>query len=219
MRKVKYRCPACKTVQWIEYSPILSRSLQCRKCQAKFNATYSRPNGAASQKNRAPQPLAPGKNPGKACPGQPSRRAGIAPTAGVRPSIVLRIAYSVPRKYRQARLAAESLGQRLGSYPLSALRYPLLLLIAATLIVAGFGFVHVITGSNLSAPHIVCKSSFGYSETFIKIDRITGMPWVFAKIKYPVGCRVLQETGHIESNEAFERRIKRKFVQVNRIVN
>ena len=215
MRKVKYRCPACKTVQWVEYLPILFWSLQCRKCQARFNATYSKPNGAVSQKNRAVG--VPERR--DACPGQQSRLAGIAPTAGVRPSIVLRIAYSVPRKYRQARLAAESLGQRLGSYPLSALRYPLLLLIAATLIVAGFGFVHVITGSNLSAPHIVCKSSFGYSETFIKIDRITGMPWVFAKIKYPVGCRVLQETGHIESNEAFERRIKRKFVQVNRIVN
>ncbi len=198
MRKVKYRCPACKTVQWVEYSPILSRTLQCQKCQAKFNAAYSKPNGAASQKNRAPQPLAPGKNPDKACPGQPHR---VAPTAGVRPSIVLRIAYNV---------------QRLGSYPLSALRYPLLLLIAATSIVVGFGFVHVITGSNLSAPHIVCKSSFGYSETFIKIDRITGMPWIFAKLRYPVGCRILQETGHIESDEAFESRINREFVQLNR---
>jgi len=198
MRKVKYRCPACKTVQWVEYSPILSRTLQCQKCQAKFNAAYSKPNGAASQKNRAPQPLAPGKNPDKACPGQPHR---VAPTADVRPSIVLRIAYNV---------------QRLGSYPLSALRYPLLLLIAATSIVVGFGFVHVITGSNLSAPHIVCKSSFGYSETFIKIDRITGMPWIFAKLRYPVGCRILQETGHIESDEAFESRINREFVQLNR---
>jgi hypothetical protein len=90
------------------------------------------------------------------------------------------------------------------------------LLIAATSIVVGFGFVHVITGSNLSAPHIVCKSSFGYSETFIKIDRITGMPWIFAKLRYPVGCRILQETGHIESDEAFESRINREFVQLNR---
>ena len=90
------------------------------------------------------------------------------------------------------------------------------LLIAATLITTGFGFVHVISGSNLPSRRIVQKGSFGYSETFINIDKITGMPWVFAKSKYPIGCKVLQEKGHIESDEVFERRIKRQFAQLDR---
>jgi hypothetical protein len=82
-----------------------------------------------------------------------------------------------------------------------------MLFAAAMIIVAGFGFLHVIYGSSLSAPHVVLKGSFGYSETFINIDKITGMPWIFAKIKYPIGCNVLQDNGHIESDEAFVRRI------------
>ncbi|MHC4753396.1 MAG: hypothetical protein ACYTFW_26475 [Planctomycetota bacterium] len=80
---------------------------------------------------------------------------------------------------------------------------------AAILIVIGFGFVHVINGSSLPHPRIVHKDSFGYSETFINIDKITGMPWVFARSKYPIGCRILQKKGHIESDEARERRISK----------
>jgi hypothetical protein len=82
---------------------------------------------------------------------------------------------------------------------------------AVILIVVGLGFVHIIAGSSLSAPHVVRKGTFGYSETFINIDRITGMPWVFAKSKYPVGCRVLQDEGLIESDEAFERRVSKNY--------
>jgi len=82
------------------------------------------------------------------------------------------------------------------------------LLVAAMIIVAGFGFVHVINGSSLSVPHFILKGSFGYKETFVNIDKITGMPWVFAKLKYPIGCKVLQDSGHIESNEAYELRVK-----------
>jgi len=82
-----------------------------------------------------------------------------------------------------------------------------MLLAAVILIVIGFGFIHVINGSSLSVPHVISKDSFGYSETFINIDKITGMPWVFAKVKYPIGCKILQDKGHIESDEAFERRV------------
>ena len=91
-----------------------------------------------------------------------------------------------------------------------------LLLIAATLLTSGLGFVHVIGGSNLDSWRIVRKGSFGYSETFINIDKVTGMPWVFAKSKYPIGCKVLQEKGHIETDEAFDRRIKRQYAQLHR---
>ena len=82
-----------------------------------------------------------------------------------------------------------------------------MLLAAVIVIVVGFGFIHVINGSNLPYPRVVRKDPFGYSETFINIDKITGMPWVFARSKYPIGCRILQEKGHIESDEARERRI------------
>lgn len=79
------------------------------------------------------------------------------------------------------------------------------------IIVAGFGYIHVINGSSLSAPHVVVKSTFGYSETFVNIDKITGMPWIFAKLKYPIGCKILQDSGYIESNEAFELRVKANY--------
>ena len=81
----------------------------------------------------------------------------------------------------------------------------------AIIIVAGFGFIHVIDGASLSVPHFVLKDSFGYNETFVNIDKITGMPWIIAKLKYPIGCKVLQDSGHIESDEAFELRVKGKY--------
>jgi hypothetical protein len=86
-----------------------------------------------------------------------------------------------------------------------------MLLWIAILIVVGFGFIHVIDGANLSVPHVVLKSSFGYRETFINVDKITGIPWIFAKIKYPIGCKVLQDNGHIESDEAYAQRIKANY--------
>lgn len=79
------------------------------------------------------------------------------------------------------------------------------------MIVAGFGYIHVINGSSLSVSHVVLKGSFGYSETFVNIDKITGMPWIFAKLKYPIGCKILQDSGYIESNEAFELRVKANY--------
>ena len=74
----------------------------------------------------------------------------------------------------------------------------------------GLGFIHIITGSN-GMFSIEYKDSFGLSETFINIDRITGMPWVFAQAKHPIGCKVLQEHGYIESDKTFESRTKREF--------
>ena len=85
-------------------------------------------------------------------------------------------------------------------------------LVGAAAIFIGFGFIHVISGSNLDLPfHIILKNSFGYSETFINIDKITGMPSIVAKSKYPIGCKILQKYGYIESDEQFEGRAKREF--------
>lgn len=72
------------------------------------------------------------------------------------------------------------------------------LAITAILIIISFGFIHVITGSNLSIPHIVLKKSFGYSETFINTDTVVGMPWLVAQSKYPLSCKILMEKGYIK---------------------
>ncbi len=85
------------------------------------------------------------------------------------------------------------------------------LVVAAALAVFGLGFIHIVTGSNLDLPfYMEWKDSFGFSETFVNIDKITRMPWMFAKAEYPIGCHMLQKRGYIESDKAFERRTKRE---------
>jgi DNA-directed RNA polymerase subunit M/transcription elongation factor TFIIS len=189
MKKAKYFCPKCKSAQYLEYSPIMSRTLQCHKCGAEFVAAPSRPKRKVSRKERFQRALAACNDCGK----DMSIRAEKCPNCGA-PAPNARSAQRI--KWHENAAAA--------------------LLAAAIPVVIGLGFVHVITGSSLSVPRIVRKSSFGYSETIIDIGKITGMPWVFAKSKYPIGCRVLQDKGHIESDEAFERRIERKFAQLSR---
>jgi hypothetical protein len=73
------------------------------------------------------------------------------------------------------------------------------LAIATILVILGFGFIHIITGSNVGIV-IALKHSFGYSETFINTDEITGMPKFAAMMKYPLGCRILLEKGYIGSD-------------------
>ena len=87
------------------------------------------------------------------------------------------------------------------------------LCIAAVLIILGFGFVHIITGitSPLGLPFdVALKSSLGYSETFVNADKVTSMPWIAAKSKYPLGCRVLQRKHYIESDDQFEERVQKE---------
>ena len=86
------------------------------------------------------------------------------------------------------------------------------LCVAAGLIIAGFGFVHVITGvvSPFDLPFdIVLKESFGYRETFINARKIISIPYTAAKIKYPLSCKVLQSRNYIESGSVFETRMTR----------
>ena len=60
------------------------------------------------------------------------------------------------------------------------------------------GKTHVITSRDLSLGYTVSlKDSFGFSETFIDVDAITGMPWIAARSKYPIGCRFLLENGMV----------------------
>jgi hypothetical protein len=184
MKKMRQRCPVCKAVQRIEHSPIMSRTLRCHKCGARFVVGLSRRNGKVGPKQSLQSSLISCKDCGKEISGRAERCPNCgAPTPGIR----------IHKQRKWPKIAAVSLSA------------------AVILVVVGLGFVHIITGSSLSAPHIVRKGTFGYSETFINIDRITGMPWVFAKSKYPVGCRVLQDKGHIESDEAFERRVSSNY--------
>jgi len=81
------------------------------------------------------------------------------------------------------------------------------LCVAAVLIIVGLGFVHIITGivSPYNLPFdIALKKSFGYRETFIDAGKITAIPYLAAKIKYPIGCEVLQRLEYIESGSVFE---------------
>ena len=92
-------------------------------------------------------------------------------------------------------------------------RSSITLCIAAFLILIGFGFIHIITGiaSPLGLPiDIALKDSFGYSETFVNADKVTGMPWIAAKSQYPLGCKVLQRKHYIESDDEFEERVKKE---------
>lgn len=79
--------------------------------------------------------------------------------------------------------------------------------IAAFLIIFSMGFIHIITGveSKLGLPYdIAMKQSFGYKETIVNARKITSVPYVTAKIKYPIGCEVLQRLGYIDSGLVFE---------------
>lgn len=66
---------------------------------------------------------------------------------------------------------------------------------------AFFGMVHLVAGADYKGPTIVKKASFGFSETFINMDQITGMPMLAARIQYPLSIRALQRAGVIETDE------------------
>jgi len=90
------------------------------------------------------------------------------------------------------------------------------LCVTAGLIIVGFGFIHVITGvvSPFDLPFdIVRKESFGYRETFINARKIKALPYIAARIKYPLGCKALQRGNYIESGRMFDRRATRHLRQ------
>lgn len=82
------------------------------------------------------------------------------------------------------------------------------LAILAGIIIIALGFTHIVRSSKFSYPQICMKSTFGYSETFINIDEITGMPIFAAKMKYPLSIKALQDNDYLESDESFQQRIK-----------
>ena len=83
------------------------------------------------------------------------------------------------------------------------------LCVAAGLLVVALGFIHIIIGveSPFELPvDIVRKESFGYRETFINAPAIAALPYNAAKIKYPLGCEVLQRRGYLPAGHSFEAR-------------
>jgi tetratricopeptide (TPR) repeat protein len=87
------------------------------------------------------------------------------------------------------------------------------LCIAAALVIVALGFVHVITGvvSPYSLPFdIVRKDLFGYRETFVNATKITALPYLVAKKRYPLGCKALQKGGYLPSGNVFETRTIRQ---------
>ena len=72
-----------------------------------------------------------------------------------------------------------------------------------------FGNFHIITGGSVGT-NVVRRDTFGFSEVFVNVDAITSMPWISAKSRFPLGCRVLAREGIIESDEAFKARLQRE---------
>ncbi len=73
-----------------------------------------------------------------------------------------------------------------------------------------FGMVHLVTGSDYKGPTLIRKASFGFSETFINMDQITGMPMLAARTQYPLSIRALQKAGAIETDEQMAARAAQK---------
>ena len=71
------------------------------------------------------------------------------------------------------------------------------------------GNYHIITGSK-SGMSIIKRTTFGFSEFFIPIDKITSMPNFSAMSQFPVGVKALRREGRIESHNTFNSRVERE---------
>lgn len=73
------------------------------------------------------------------------------------------------------------------------------------------GNVHIITGSQVPDGFVfIKKGSFGFTETFINLDEIMGMPALIAKSRFPISVHVLQREGIIQSEKQHFERIRKE---------
>jgi hypothetical protein len=79
-------------------------------------------------------------------------------------------------------------------------------LIVAALAIIVFGNFHVVSSS--TGYTMVRRTHFGFSEMFVSLDAITGMPFIQAKGQYPLAVKALQREGLLESDESFNARIE-----------
>lgn len=80
---------------------------------------------------------------------------------------------------------------------------PLLLL--AVLLVLLFGNYHIVSDSGSL---LVKRPYFGFSDIFASAKVCTSGPWIIAKAQHPSLCLALQNAGLIESDAAFQSRVK-----------
>ena len=71
-----------------------------------------------------------------------------------------------------------------------------------------FGLYHVVSSSEGTA--FVRKVHFTYAETFVSLDAMTGVPYIKAKERWPLTVKALQRDGVLESDKAFQERIRRE---------
>jgi hypothetical protein len=99
---------------------------------------------------------------------------------------------------------------------MAVFRSAIILAIGVLVFTASF---HIITGEAVGI-RIRPRTSFGFGEFIINVDAITGMPYFSAKTRFPIGCKILQREGLIETEEQFERRVeaetKRKLEEAQR---
>lgn len=69
-----------------------------------------------------------------------------------------------------------------------------------------FGFFHIVNGSSYNGSPIVKKLSFGFSETFINVDQVSGMPYIVGRAQFPLSIYALQRAGYLETDQ--ERKIR-----------
>lgn len=85
------------------------------------------------------------------------------------------------------------------------------LYIAGILLIIALGFIHIVIGvrTRTGLPFdFAFKKSFGFRETVVDAHKVTSIPYVTAKIKYPKSCEVLQRLGYIGSGDVFETEMK-----------
>ena len=90
----------------------------------------------------------------------------------------------------------------------------ILILGAPTVLLFFFAFLgnfHIVQGSGIEGFKFIRKASFTFDETFINIDKITGMPYFAAQMRYPLATRALQREGYIESESQLKKRAVDEF--------
>lgn len=84
-------------------------------------------------------------------------------------------------------------------------------LIGLAILAFFFGSYHIVATD--AGPLLVRKVHFTFSEVYVPLEAITGMPYVMAKAKYPLAVQALQRDGILETDEEFERRVRRETEQ------
>jgi len=69
------------------------------------------------------------------------------------------------------------------------------------------GNFHIVRGSAIGW-RLIPRMSFGFREMIVDVDEITGMPHIVATSRYPLGCKVLQREGIIESEDQMKDRVR-----------